>query len=723
MLNGGLMVALCVAPITTGAAQQASSGQATNGRPATERSEVALAIRAVPGPPHVDGRLDDPVWRTAPAFGGFVQQDPNEGEPATEPTEFWVTYTDDALYVAIRAWDSKPDEISAQLTRRDEDSPSDWLLVAIDSYRDRRTAFVFSVNPAGVKQDFYLFNDNEDDETWDAVWEVKCSIDSLGWTAEFRIPFSQLRFSKAEEQVFGFQVARELNRLNEETHWKLMPREESGVVSLFGDLEGIRGIDPPRRAEFLPYVAGLGAWNEAEEGNPFRTGRERDVEAGLDLNVGVTSNLTLSATVNPDFGQVEADPAVVNLSQFETFFPEKRPFFNEGLDIFRFPLNGGSEQLFYTRRIGRPPQGEADERGGYSKAPTVTTILAAAKFSGKTSSGWTIGLLDAFTTEEEAKVIDSLGNVHHDPVEPRTNYFVGRLAKDYRDGLTQLGLFGTAVNRSLPENLQWLRSAAYSLGGDWSHRWAEDMWGVSGWAVGSHVRGSEEAIDETQLSSARYYQRPDNSHVTYDPTRTSLTGFAGRAIIEKRRGDWRGATGFDTRSPGFEANDGGFMRDADRTVQFLWIQRRWLEPGKLFRRAWLNFNQHSVWTYGWERTGLGGNVNGSWQFLNYWGGNLGLEFNAENLGTGALRGGPAFLRPVTVAGWGGFYTDDRKPLRVILPQLRQLAVPAAGRGSGLHALHLRHVEPEPGFGDDSHELDIHAEPLAADLRRAVRVGR
>jgi hypothetical protein len=660
-LWGGLVVL----PLTGAAAQQ-TAGQAEpydrRARPA-----VAVAVPAMPAPPEVDGRLDDPVWRTAPAFGGFLQQDPNEGDPATEPTEFRVTYTDDALYVGIRAWDSQPDQISAQLTRRDEYSPSDRLMVAIDSYRDRRTAFVFAVNPAGVKQDFYMFDDNQDDDTWDAVWEVKCTIDSLGWSAEFRIPFSQLRFPKAEENVFGFQIVRDLNRENEESHWKLMPREESGVVSLFGDLEGIRGIDPPRRAEFLPYVAGRGAWNQEEEGNPFQTGRERDMRAGLDLNVGVTSNLTLSATVNPDFGQVEADPAVVNLSQFETFFPEQRPFFNEGLDIFQFPLtlgDGGAEQLFYTRRIGRPPQGSADERGGYTRTPTVTTIITAAKFSGKTSSGWTLGMLDAITAEEKAEVVDSSGVEHRDVVEPRTNYFVGRVAKDYRDGLTQFGIFGTAVNRSLPDNLQWLRSAAYSLGGDWSHRWANDMWGVSGWLVGSHVRGSAEAIDETQISSARYYQRPDNTHTTYDPTRTSLTGFAGQAIIEKRRGDWRGSTGFDTRSPGFEVNDGGFLQEADRTIQFLWVQRRWLEPGKVIRRAWLNFNQHAVWTYGGERTGLGGNVNGSWQFLNYWGGNLGVEFNAENLVTGALRGGPAFLRPVTTSAWGGFYTDNRKPLRV-----------------------------------------------------------
>ncbi len=659
-------VLLLCAPLSSSAAQQAGQDSGNGGTDPAVRPALAFAIRAQPEPPEIDGRLDDIAWQLAPVHSGFVQRDPNQGEPPTEATEFRVVYSDEALYIGVRAWDSRPDEISAQLTRRDDYSPSDRITIGIDSYRDRRTAFVFAVNPAGVKQDSYIFNDGDEDDSWDAVWDVDCTIDSLGWTAEFRIPFSQLRFSRAEQQQFGFQVVRDLNRLNEETHWRLMPREASGVVSLFGDLQGIEGIQPPRRAEFLPYVSTTGLWNEKIIGDPFNTGRDRDIRAGLDLNVGITSNLTLSATVNPDFGQVEADPAVVNLSAFETFFPEKRPFFSEGLDMFRFPISSGdnaNEQLFYTRRVGRAPQGGPDPRGGFAQDTTETTIYTAAKLSGKTSGGWSIGLLDALTAEEKAKVIDSAGNAYEDPVEPMTNYFVGRLSKDFREGRTQVGAFGTAVNRRLPENLQWLRSAAYSLGFNLSHRWSDDTWGVSGRMVGNHVRGSQEAITETQLSSARFYQRPDNDHVQFDPTRTSLSGFAGQLIVEKRRGNWRGATGLNTRSPGFEVNDAGFMRDADRTIQFLWVQRRWLEPGKVFRRAWLNFNQHSVFTYGWERTGLGGNVNSNVEFLNYWNANIGIEGNVENLVVDALRGGPAFLRPPTFSGWGGVSTDHRKRLR------------------------------------------------------------
>jgi hypothetical protein len=618
-------------PLSQSAAQQ--TGQDSGSSNATHhvnRPAVAFAVRAQPEPPLVDGRLDDVAWRLAPPHSNFVQRDPDQGQPPTEPTDFRVVYWDDALYIGVRAWDSRPREISAHLTRRDDFPPSDWIIIGIDSYRDRRTAFSFAVNPAGVKQDSYIFNDGDQDDNWDAVWDVDCSTDSLGWIAEFRIPFSQLRFTSAEEQVFGFQVVRILNRLNEETHWQLMPRQESGVVSLFGDLEGIAGIPPPRRTEVLPYLSATGLWNGKSVGDPFNTGRDRDIRAGLDLNVGVTSNLSLSATVNPDFGQVEADPAVVNLTAFETFLPEKRPFFREGLDMFRFTL-WGMEQLFYTRRIGRAPQGVANRRGGVAQDITETTIYSAAKLSGKSSGGWTVGLLDALSAEETAKVVDSAGNAYGDPVEPLTNHFVGRLAKDLREGLTQVGAFGTAVGRRLPADLEWLRSSAYSLGLDFSHRWSNDGWSVSGLLVGSHVRGSQQAIDLTQTSSARYYQRPDNDHVKYDPTRTSLSGLAGELIIEKRTGNWRGATGFHTRSPGFEVNDAGYMRQSDHTRQFLGVQRRWLEPGKLFRR-------------------------------DYWRSYFSVDGSFETLSTGSLRGGPAILRPPTLSASVGLFTDSRKPL-------------------------------------------------------------
>jgi hypothetical protein len=434
-------------------------------------------------------------------------------------------------------------------------------------------------------------------------------------------------------------------------------------------LVGIEGIRPPRRVEVLPYTAATSAWEPAEAGNPFRDGTQRRARVGGDLSLGVTSNLTLSATINPDFGQVEADPAVVNLSAFETFFPEKRPFFNEGLDIFRFPIglgdgDGGSEQLFYTRRVGRTPQGSADPRGGYAEQIPQTTILGAAKLSGKTPGGWTIGLLSAATSEENATVIDGAGLRHSDVVEPASLYLVGRVSRDFRNGKTQIGAFGTGIRRALPTNLQFLRSGAYTGGVNWSHRFRNDTYTISGWLVGSRVLGSAEAIDGTQRSSARYFQRPDNDYVTYDPARTSLSGSAANLVFAKHGGgNWRFSTGIDTRSPGFEINDVGYQRDADRTVQFSWAQRRWLQPGKVFRRFFFNFNQWSAWNRGWDRVDLGGNINFNWTFLNYWGGYAGIGRELGGLSTGALRGGPGFIRSGGVNLWTGVYSDERKSVR------------------------------------------------------------
>ncbi len=643
------------------AQQQAARGLA--GDAPAARSGIAVAVRARPAAPQVDGRLDDAAWATAPAFGDFLQREPSEGQPAAERTEVRVVFNDDAIYVGVRAFDSRPDAIAAQLTRRDSDSPSDWIGVAIDSYHDRRTAFVFWVNPAGVKRDTYLFNDTDDDDSWDAVWDVAVGRDAEGWTAEYRIPFSQLRFTRGAAS-FGFNVVRKVNRLNEESHWRLIPRNANAVVSLFGQLDGLQGIRPPRRLEILPYTVARGENRISEPGNPFRPATSATATVGADLKVGIGSNLTLDATINPDFGQVEADPAIVNLSAFESFFPERRPFFTEGVNIFRFGLgggDGGSEQLFYSRRVGRRPQGGADPRGGYAESLDHTTILGAAKLSGKTASGWTIGLLGALTSEMHAAVRDSSGLPHADVVEPRSAYAVGRLARDFRRGRTVLGLFGTLTHRDLPPSMTWLRSDALALGLDFNHRFARDRYRLRGWVVGSTVRGSAEAITLAQTSSSRYYQRPDADYVELDTTRTALSGFAAQAVLAKENGTVRFETGFDTRSPGFEVNDAGFMREADRTNQFVWVGLRFNQPGRVFRRANVNFNQYSSYNYGWERTGVGGNVNTNVTFLNYWYGYAGLNINGGGLSR-ELRGGPGLLRPGNINGWAGFGSDERKNL-------------------------------------------------------------
>ncbi len=660
---GAALATAIVGTIAPSAAQEQSVGG--NGGVTTP---FAVAVRALPSGPTIDGKLNEPVWQTARPFDDFTQRDPNEGAPPTEETEVRVLYTDAALYVAVRAWDSRAEEIAAQLTRRDVESPSDWIGIAIDSYRDRRTAFVFLVNPAGVKRDIYFFDDGEEDESWDAVWDVGTSRDGEGWTAEFKVPFSQLRFPDGEQHRFGFNVYRRINRLNEELFWKIAPKAEPGFVSRFGDLEGIESIKPPQRIEILPYTVLTGAKEPAEAGNPFRDGTGGNASFGGDLKFGLTSNITVDATFNPDFGQVEADPAVVNLTAFETFFPERRPFFNEGIDIFRFSIGLGdgdmeNESLFYTRRIGRAPHGEADDRDGYAQEVLQTTIYGAAKVSGRTPGGWTVGLLTAVTAEEEAQVVDATGNRFVDVVEPRSEYMVGRLARDFREGLTQIGLFGTAVRRELPENLDYLHSSAFTFGVNWNHRFLNDSYSFSGRIVGSRVAGSAEAIERTQRSAAHLYQRPDADYLSLDPTRTSLSGFASQISFGKIAGNWRFSTGFDTRTPGFESNDLGFMREADRTIQWTWLQRRWQQPGKVFREFFLNFNQWSVFNYGWDRETVGGNVNLNFTLLNYWNGGFGINGDLDGFSSASLRGGPGILRPGSWNGWFHFNSDYRKSVR------------------------------------------------------------
>lgn len=629
---------------------------------------VATALRIRTSTPRIDGRLDEAIWQATPVLSGFVQREPEEGRPATERTEVRVAYTDDALYVGVLAFDSEPGAIRAQLTRRDEETPGDWIHLFIDSYHDRRTAFEFAVNAAGVRRDVYHFNDTESDESWDAVWDVAVVHNEQGWVAEFRIPFSQLRFAPAQRHEFGFNVARQIVRRAEVSWWRMIPRGSPSFVSLFGELNGLEGLRPPRRLEVLPYSVARASRGPAEPGNPFRDGRDAGATAGADIKYGLTSNLTLDVTLNPDFGQVEADPAVVNLSAFETFYPERRPFFTEGVNVFRFPIllgdgDGANEQLFYSRRIGRRPQGAADPRGGYADRADQTTILGAAKLSGRTPGGWTIGLLGALTQQERAEVRDSAGAVHHDVVEPRSTYLVGRLARDLRRGRTVIGLFGTAMNRDLPAGLDWMRREAYSLGLDFNHRFAGDAYRIRGWVVGSNVRGSTAAITATQRSPARYYQRPDNDYVDLDTTRTSLSGFASQLSIGRESGTWRWATGYDTRSPGFEVNDMGYQRTADYFQQFAWVGGRWFPQRGPFRRFGLNFNQWAGWNYGGDRLFAGGNVNANWQYRNLWGGWAGINRSLQGMTTSELRGGPALLRPPAVNGWGGIYSDSRRRLR------------------------------------------------------------
>ncbi|HEX8692678.1 MAG TPA: DUF5916 domain-containing protein [Longimicrobium sp.] len=624
------------------------------------------AYRLTPtvGAPTLDGKLDDPVWAAADSIGGFIQRDPDEGQPAKFPTVTRVAFDHSAVYVGVRAFDPEPRKIVAQLTRRDEDSSSDWLLVAFDSRHDLRTAYVFTVNPAGVKRDFTIVDGQNDDVGWDAVWDVAVERDEHGWTAEFRIPLSALRFSPGGDGVWGFEVARVVQRANEQSFWAPLRRDDSRVVARFGELHGMTGLPSPRRLELLPYMLSGVTRAPGDGADPFYSASDWRGSAGMDVKYGVTSDLTLDATVNPDFGQVEADPSQVNLTQYETFFPEKRPFFTEGADIFRFGIglgdgDGGNESLFYSRRIGRAPHYGVDAE--FADVPGETNILSAAKLSGRVGRGWSVGALGALTAQERARGIDDAGGRFSQVVEPLTGFGMLRGRRDANGGRTQYGFVGTGVFRRLDgTGIEDLPGTALAGGVDASHRWGNDAWIASGYLLGSTVRGSEAAIVGLQQSPARYFQRPDAGHVRLDSAATSLSGFAASWQLARVKGSVQGGLLGMVRSPGFETNDLGFMREADQVTNVAYLGYRSFKPGKVFRGFGVNTNLWNTQTFGWENTSTGGNVNGWGDFLNYWGMYWGVERGVAAWSNGSLRGGPLIRRPGSTSGWAGFYSDGRK---------------------------------------------------------------
>ena len=658
-------------------AQERESGTSAAGAPvvpgccAAGAAPVLTAMRVNDADISVDGVMDEAAWRTAAVATRFTQFEPDEGLPATQSTEARVLYGASALFVFMRANDTSPGEIASQVTRRDQQSYSDLLAVVIDSYFDRRTAFQFVVNPAGVKQDVYRFDDTNEDAGWDAVWDVATARDDGGWSAEFRIPYSQLRFRDREEQTWGINFLRHLARRAELSVWAPTTRADGGIVSQFGELRGLRNLDPPRRLEVLPYSLASLRRAPGDEANPFYRRNDVAASAGADVKYGLTSDITIDLTINPDFGQVEADPAQVNLTAFETFLPERRPFFLEGAGIFNFGIALGdgddaNESLFYSRRIGRAPQGWADPRGGHADADDQTTILGAWKLSGKTAGGWSIGALHALTSEERADVAPAEGDRFREPVEPLSNHGVLRLQKDFAEGRSAVGFIGTSLNRDagVAEALG-LGSAAYTGGVDFRRRFGGDAWQLEGYVLGSYVQGSAGAIARTQRSPARYYQRPDAEHVRYDGERTSLAGGAANFGIMKFAGSpWRVGTGFQTRTPGFEVNDLGYQRDADYLVHWIWGGYHNSTPQGPFRNWFVNLNAWNVWNYGRDRTGTGGNLNVNFQLQNFWNGYGGVNQEMGAWSDGLLRGGPLFRTEAQTNFWAGMGSDARKPVRI-----------------------------------------------------------
>jgi len=626
--------------------------------------KVCRAHRVNPHPPDIDGRMDEPIWQKADWYGDFTQRQPDDGAPPSQQTAFKILYDDKNLYVGIR------EKIVRRVTRRDQ-FEGDWVEINVDSYFDHRTAFSFTINAAGVKGDEAISEDGDYwDSNWNPVWYADVSVDDEGWIAEMKIPFSQLRFANLEEQVWGLQVQRKVFRKEERSVWQYIPQNTGGWVSYFGELRGIRGIEPSRRIELLPYIVSDLRRLPQESGNPFATGQETHFSGGLDAKLGVTSDLTMDVTINPDFGQVEADPSEVNLTAFETFFEEKRPFFIEGQNILRYKIMGGdgsfsNDQLFYSRRIGRTPQFSPDlDDDEYSKAPDNTSIIGAFKLTGKTRSGLSIGVLNAVTERESAQIA-SPDNRDAQTVEPLTNYFVGRVQQDYHSGNTSIGGIFTATNRRLSEShLEFLNRAAYTGGIDVRHQWQDKTYYLDVRTAFSHIRGNSEAILEAQTASQRYFQRPDADYVTLDSSRTSLSGHGGMVSFGRSgNSPLRFSAGAMWRSPGLDLNDLGFLRQADRVMQWTWAGYRLNSPFGIFRTFNSNFNQWWGWNFGGETVFAGGNVNGGGQLKNFWNFWLGVGREGKNLSTSALRGGPAMKFPANWTNWYQLSTDNRKNIQ------------------------------------------------------------
>lgn len=578
---------------------------------AGDNSSIVRATRT-PEAPKIDGYLSEHTWRLAEPATDFFQQNPEEGKPASEPTEIFVLYDDEALYFGCVMEDSEPTKIVARRTRRDSEVEADYISVRIDSFHDHQTAFEFTVNASGAKTDILIYNDKKDeDASWDVVWEVQTQLLPNGWSAEVKIPFRVLRFAEQSKQEWGINFIRTISRKQETDHWALIGRTESGFVSRFGHLEGLDDIPSPVRLELLPYAVGSGEFTLESRANP--DGEDFLSDAGLDLKYGLTRSLTLDVALNPDFGQVEADPAVLNLTTFETFFPEKRPFFIEGSQVLRFTTFGGmfGPGLFYSRRIGRGLKGGViAPAGGYVlEEPTSTTILGAAKITGKTPRGLAIGILQALAEEETATLVDSLGNRTSELVEPFSHYNILRLKQDIWEN-SNVGGMVTSVAKGN-------RRPAFVVGVDWDLKFQQNTYGFDGFIAGSHTTN-------------RFDER--------------ITGSAGQLKFRKTAGKhWLGDLSLDYTTKKYNINDIGFFFRPNDFGSLGELRYREEQPGKVFRRYITGLGYHLRMNF--DGVNLFREVNwfGRVQFLNYWEVvlqgkyDLGLYDDLESRGHGLYR--------------------------------------------------------------------------------------
>jgi hypothetical protein len=630
-------------------------------------------------PVTLDGIPNEEAWNAVDYTGDFTQWQPNEGKAPHQPTRFKILYDEKYLYIAYHCIDQYADSIIRWMDRRDQ-FPGDWVEINIDSYHDLRTAFSFTLSVSGVRSDEFVSNNgNNWDVNWNPIWFAKTHIDNTGWTAEVKIPFSQLRYGNEADKTWGIQVTRRIFRKEERSCWQYIPQNSGVWVSRFGELKGLKNIPMHRQVEIAPYVTVQADKYKKEDGNPFAKGFETKLNGGLDGKYAVTNDLILDFTVNPDFGQVEADPSQVRIDGFQNFFEERRPFFMESRNIFDYQLTGSeaggdydSDLLFYSRRIGSSPHASPNiNNNEYLKMPLNTSILGAAKFSGKTRKGWSIGILES-VTEREMATIDNNGEKRKELVEPLSNYFVGRLQKDINGGQTIFGGIFTAVNRDNGLNDQLHRSA-YSGGLDFFHTWKNRTWYIRGNMVFSQVQGSKTAILNTQTAFEHLFQRKGASEVSVDSNRTALTGTGGTFRFGKIGGKsgrhgrlFKFETGFTLRSPELELNDIGFMLTANEINHFTWAGLHWPKSFLFFRNARLNYNHWSRWDYSGKFLNQAFNFNSHATFKNNWQVGTGSTTNVYDVSNNALRGTMAIRNPGNISHNAYVNTDFRKKLYAYL---------------------------------------------------------
>jgi hypothetical protein len=688
------LVACFFAAFALNASAQTTSRSQNDPRPVAQ-----AALRQ--GEVTIDGRLDESAWAAAKPITELVQSTPDEGKPPSQRTEVRILYDASAIYIGARMYDSLGAKgIRSALARRDQvmngdnNLTSDRISFVFDTFRDKNSSSWFELNPDGVKGDH-----QNGDASYDPVWDGATKIDSLGWTAEFRIPFSQLRFSRDAHQIWGMQIWRTIDRRNEFDMWAFWRNNEYGGPAYFGTLDGITVNSRPRQIELVPYATSRSKLERTRPGDPYHSNPEMTYRVGGDAKVNLTSNLTLDATVNPDFGQVEVDPAVVNLSVFETTFSEKRPFFVSNSQYFStgglscyFCDNVSSLGLIYTRRIGRSPQlaGLLAGKSDFMDAADATTILGAGKVTGRTSSGLTVGMMDAVTNRETARFRPvGLAGDETQEIEPLTNYFIGRFRKDYNGGATRVGTITTMVNRALsnPDEVARLRSNAQAVGLDLDHHWAKRAYSLNIQTALTHIGGDTAAIRRAQTASARYYQRPGRNETTdglfstsFDPTRRNLYGYGFYARVAKETGDWLWETTQNWRSPGFEANDIAVLNRADYKWMIANVARQWTTPGSWYRSIWTTLGAQQQVNYEGDRNDL--DYHAYWQatFKNYTNFSIFGIWHPSYYDERLTRGGPTVINYGYNLYSGSLGTDSRS--RVVGQLQVQYSTPVDNKEGG-----------------------------------------